>query len=155
MKSLYLFGVVVWVLLLSACDNAEEPVANTPPPTSKAAPSVAPVAPATLAPAAPPVEPKTASLKPSAQRLPAVNITASPAKRPTPKVLEMPELDLSIPEELLETVELGEALPQTPLLPSLFGHQQESDFRLNGRLISSDDEDKMFEGAELSFEFKN
>ncbi|QKE65708.1 hypothetical protein HNE05_10030 [Aquipseudomonas campi] len=80
-----------------------------------------------------------------------------------PQPLPPAKLDLRLPAELVEQMELGEPLqelPEQPLLPPLFGEKptEPGPFQLNGRLITNDQSEDYWdsvEGAELQFEFRN
>lgn len=67
---------------------------------------------------------------------------------------ELKPLDMSLPAELLETVEPGEPLRLEPVLPSLFGHEIKRDYRIDGRLIEGSDDEHLIEGAELRLEIR-
>lgn len=113
-------------LTLTACDQTQLP------PTS-------PVAPKTLEPANTPA--------PTAK--PVVPAKAASFKS------HAPELDLSVSDELIESLDLAKPVPPKPLLPELLGAQDTQAVRLNGRLITSEEPDKLIDGAELSLEIKN
>lgn len=159
-----LLPILLLALLSSGCGESPEPGKTAAPPPAVVAPRAAPAAKPVPKPVStvkiPPLKvdevvpaPSQASVKP-----PATSSSKAPAKTKAPAQakLEVPklELDLHLHEEMLEPIELGEPLPPTQLLPSLFGNKAQSDFRLNGRLINSEEEDKLFDGAELSFEFR-
>ncbi len=84
----------------------------------------------------------------------------SPPKRSTPppeKVeLPEPELDLHLPEELVEELTPGSNDESMRLLPPLFeGSRPSRSMQIGGRLISGDTEDEeLIEGAEIRLEFK-
>ena len=139
MKPLHTLALM---LALSGCDQPAPPA-----PPREAAPVAAPPEPP--AKPAPRPEPKSAPRpKPPESRM------AGAAKPAEPPTVALPPLDLSLPDELLEDLEPGEPLQQEPLLPSLFGREVKRDYRLNGRLIESSDEDHLFEGAELRLEIR-
>jgi len=84
----------------------------------------------------------------------------STAKRSTPppaKVeLPEPELDLRLPEELVEELAPGSGDESMRLLPPLFeGGGPSRSMQIGGRLISGEAEDEeLIEGAEIRLEFK-
>lgn len=84
----------------------------------------------------------------------------STAKRSTPppaKVeLPEPELDLRLPEELVEELAPGPGDESMRLLPPLFeGGGPSRSMQIGGRLISGEAEDEeLIEGAEIRLEFK-
>lgn len=166
--------------LLAACDESPKPV-PTPPriePATKPAgePSVATEAAPVLAPlvAAKP----TAITTPAAPRstagasqvaaakvqpVPESRVTTGKEHRQPVKPLSPSKLDLRLPAELVEQMELGEpldSLSSQPLLPPLFVEKpvEPGPFQLNGRLITNDQSEGYWnsvEGAELQFEFRN
>lgn len=146
-------SMICLVLALGACDKSEPEVVIAPTAVAPVAePVVEEVAPAPVTESVldqPEVSSKTAKVTPAKKPTPAANV------RPEPEVFEVPRLDLSVSQELLDALELGQPLPPEPLLPPLLGREAAQDFRLNGRLIMSDEEDRMFDGAELRLEFKN
>ncbi|AOE86274.1 hypothetical protein [Pseudomonas sp. TCU-HL1] len=79
-------------------------------------------------------------------------------KAPLPKA----KLDLTLPKDLVNQLESGDAMadmPDQPMLPKMFVEKPvpESPFQLNGKLITNEREDdywRSVEGAELQFEFK-
>lgn len=142
----------VLCLLLVACDEQQQRPApapvRTPAPARQAASVEAPVD------LPPPGVPAVA--KPD---IPVIN-RQKPAVLP---VLPSPPVDLSLPQELLEDLQLGEPIPPDQpqdLLPPLFVEKPEPkrNLQLNGRLLLNDDvkDDykKSVDGAELQLEFK-
>ena len=130
-------------LLLTACDPSEPPRPVEPPVPTPSTPA--------------PVEPAESPSKPTAE-VPARK-PAAPARRRAPEpevpsIEDHPVLDLSLPAELVESLEPGESPAANRLLPELFNRRVESDFRLGGRLIESQDEERLFEGAELTLEIR-
>lgn len=162
--------VLLPLLALAACDNEPAPpIEPVEPPKPRVSAPAVPLAQApVVAPAA----------KPSAKQA-SEPAKASPTPRPvanTPPVKDKPEvsvaktpiaeprleLDLSLPEELLESMESVEPFSElpSPLLPPLFDEQSaaSSPFQLQGKLITNERGDQDYweslEGAELQFEFK-
>ncbi|HLD66195.1 MAG TPA: hypothetical protein VJA19_09135 [Pseudomonas sp.] len=84
---------------------------------------------------------------------------ARPARKPLPaKKPPKPQLplDLSLPEELLETLQPLDASAEmdNAFLPPMFNEEPEDNpYQLNGRLITKERQDDI-EGAELQIEFK-
>ena len=90
-----------------------------------------------------------------------------PAKKAVPKSLpSLPAapVDLSVPQELIDELRLGEPIEAKnpePLLPPLFIEKPkpQSRFQLNGRLLLNeqikDDYAKSVDGAELQLQFKH
>lgn len=157
--------------LLVACDKeappkpgappAPPPVSSSPPP-AQPAPADVPAPPVESVPAADPkpvpspptpapklVPPTPAPIKPKE--------TLTTVKAPLPKA----KLDLSLPKDLVNQLEPGDAKDdvqgQAPL-PQLFAERPaENSFGLNGKLITNERETDAWhsvEGAELQFEFK-
>lgn len=156
--------ILALALVLSGCEEnsappkaAPEPAEPTPASTTQEA-EEAPVVPkgspppvkkppeSRVANTAAPASPAVVKVVPSSRE----STSALPAEDET----ELKPLDLSLPEELLETVEPGEPLQLEPVLPSLFGHDIKRDYRLNGRLIESDNGEHLVEGAELRLEIR-
>ncbi|WP_146224903.1 hypothetical protein [Aquipseudomonas alcaligenes] len=165
------------VTLLAACDQAPAP----PEPT----PAAEPAAPAVEQPKVPaqPVEvERTVEAKPEQPPAPprqdarvraappdkapeAARVLPKAAQEPAPKVEPLPadKLDLRLPDELVQRLELGAPLEQPerePLLPPLFVEKpaEPGPYQLNGRLITNDRVDDYWdsvEGAELQIEFRN
>jgi hypothetical protein len=86
---------------------------------------------------------------------------AAPAKSPAPPKpedveLAEPELDLHLPEELVEELMPAPGAEAARLLPPLFEKGKASQsMQIGGRLISGEDEDEaLIDGAEIRFEFK-
>ncbi|WP_373387966.1 hypothetical protein [Pseudomonas alcaligenes] len=154
------------VTLLAACDQAPAPPEPTPAPE--------PTAPAVEQPKVPaqPVEvERTVEAKPEQPPAPpdkapeAARVLPKAAQEPAPKVEPLPadKLDLRLPDELVQRLELGAPLEQSerePLLPPLFVEKpaEPGPYQLNGRLITNDRVDDYWdsvEGAELQIEFRN
>ena len=95
----------------------------------------------------------------------AARVLPKAAQKPAPKVEPPPadKLDLRLPDELVQRLELGAPLEQPerePLLPPLFVEKptEPGPYQLNGRLITNDRVDDYWdsvEGAELQIEFRN
>lgn len=138
---------------LAACDRADGPASQAP-----AAPAETP---AVSVPASAPAAEPAAALEPVAEPA-VVTDTKKPApalsrKTPKPQLTARSapiEYDLHLPQELLDAIESYEPLELEPLLPAFFGREAESDIRLNGRLLESPTEDRMFDGAELKIEIR-
>ncbi|MCO6057492.1 hypothetical protein NG726_12515 [Pseudomonas sp. MOB-449] len=174
MRSIRLIGACLAPLvLLVACDKDVPPKPKAPPapPPVSSSPPSAPVEPLPAvpdlapaasmpepvapppAPAPKPVTPPPAPVKPKQE--PPVETST---KAPLPKA----KLDLTLPKDLVNQLEPGDAtadLPSQPLLPKMFVEkpETESPFQLNGKLITNEREDdywRSVEGAELQFEFK-
>ncbi|XQE68681.1 hypothetical protein ACOAPY_08995 [Pseudomonas sp. P3C3] len=165
------------VTLLAACDQAPAPPKPTPAP-EPAAPAVeqpkVPAPPAEVErtveakpeqpPEAPRQEPRVRAAPPDKAPVEA-RVLPKPAQKPAPKVepLSPAALDLRLPDELVQRLELGAPLELTerePLLPPLFVEKpaEPSPYQLNGRLITNDRVDDYWdsvEGAELQIEFRN
>jgi outer membrane biosynthesis protein TonB len=84
-----------------------------------------------------------------------------PAKRPAPPKeeevqLAEPELDLHLPEELVEELMPAPSADAARLLPPLFENGKASQsMQIGGRLISGENDDEaLIDGAEIRFEFK-
>lgn len=144
----------VW---LTACDQTPEPDS----PSLPAAPKVTAPAPPPEPPKDPPRPAPQPAPKPAPR--PPVTVTQKPAPALSRKVPEEQqvtprqppfEFDLHLPQELLEAVEPYEPLELEPLLPAFFGREAENDIRLNGRLIESPTEERLFDGAELKIEIR-
>lgn len=153
----------VCVLLLTACGDDQPPVAQP-------APKPQPVGSDTLpgpdlkleAPALPAPESLTV-LEPEAEPdHAALPVKPNTQAVPKPEVISTP-LDLSLPPELLENLQLGEPIPDVQsasLLPPLFVEKTapEQTLKFGGRLLLNDEVDddytKSVEGAELQLEFK-
>lgn len=99
--------------------------------------------------------PPPALKKPAVAKPQVVRSTRKPPpveKAPEPQV----PLDLSLPEELLETLQPLETPMEmdSTLLPPMFREEpEENPFQLNGRLITKERQDEI-EGAELQIQFK-
>ncbi|MCQ4299768.1 hypothetical protein NAV11_07565 [Pseudomonas songnenensis] len=85
----------------------------------------------------------------------------APARRPEPPKpeeveLAEPELDLHLPDELVEALMPAPSAEAARLLPPLFEKGKASQsMQIGGRLISGEDDDEaLIEGAEIRFEFK-
>ena len=85
----------------------------------------------------------------------------APAKRPAPPKeeevqLAEPELDLHLPEELVEELMPAPSAEAARLLPPLFENGKASQsMQIGGRLISGENDDEaLIDGAEIRFEFK-
>lgn len=137
---------------LAACDQPpapEPPLGTSPEPQVEqpiAEPEPVPHAEPEPVPAA---EPVVVTKKPA----PALSKESPPEQRVTADRPSF-EFDLRLPQELLDAIEPGETLELEPLLPAFFGRETESDIRLNGRLIESPEEDRLFDGAELKIEIR-
>ena len=115
-------------------------------------------------PEAPRQEPRVRAAPPDKAPVEA-RVLPKPAQKPAPKVepLSPAALDLRLPDELVQRLELGAPLELTerkPLLPPLFVEKpvEPSPYQLNGRLITNDRVDDYWdsvEGAELQIEFRN
>lgn len=155
--------ILALALVLSGCEEtaappqaAPEPAEPAPTPTTQEV-EEAPAPPESSPPARkPPASRIAAPVVPSSPPTVAV-VPGSKGRTQTPPAedeTELRPLDLSLPEELLEAVEPGESLQLEPVLPSLFGHDIKRDYRLNGRLIESDNGEHLVEGAELRLEIR-
>lgn len=166
-------------MLISACDSAD-------PPARSASPSTSPADSAALAANADKAQleseaqaafqaeiqlPKSPESEPHAQaeRLtPAGQAQPNPAEKTVKPKVSSPSvareetpiphvaLDLSVPKELLKTLQPSDApddLDRTLLPPMFIERDEENPFQLNGRLITKDRQD-VIEGAELQFQFK-
>jgi hypothetical protein len=160
--------------LLAACDEpptSPKPVPASPeiePATNPAGESsvVAATAPAALAKSVMPQSQADVRLMP-AGKLPLAPVNRAKAdKDRVPSVNPQPptvRLDLRLPAELVEQMELDEPLaelPSEPLLPPLFGERpaEPGPFQLNGRLITNEQSKDYWdsvEGAEMQFEFRH
>jgi hypothetical protein len=135
--------------VLTACDQSGSPDA----PRGQA--SETPVAlPVELPPPAPEPAPEPEPVVISKKPQPALSKKPEPEKRVTESQPPF-EFDLRLPQELLDAVAPGETLELEPLLPAFFGRPTESNIRLNGRLIESPDEERLFDGAEVRIEIRN
>lgn len=155
--------ILALALVLSGCEEtaappqaAPEPAEPTPTPTTQEV-EEAPAPPESSPPARKPAESRVAA--PVAPSTPPTVAVAPGSKGrtqtpPTEDETVLQPLDLSLPEELLEAVEPGEPLQLEPVLPSLFGHDIKRDYRLNGRLIESNDGEHLVDGAELRLEIR-
>lgn len=167
MRSISSLCAALALLLLAGCDKEPPapPKAPPAPPPITLAPE--PVVPGAGEPAqvAPPPEPVPATPEPAPKPVspPPAPANATPPEPPSVKApLPKAKLDLSLPSELVEQVQPGDAtdaLPEQPLLPQMFVEKPlpESPFQLNGKLITNEREDdywRSVEGAELQFEFK-
>jgi hypothetical protein len=160
--------------LLTACDEPPKPAlpAAMPQPEAPAPASPAEVAPPAKAALQPPVtapEPVAPTRAAPPDKAPAVASSKprgaeTPATRPRPKEEALPpvQLDLRLPDELVQRLEPGVPLEvaEQPLLPALFVEKpaELSPYQLNGRLITNDQVDDYWdsvEGAELQIEFRN
>ncbi|MWV18143.1 hypothetical protein F3I16_19045 [Pseudomonas sp. L-22-4S-12] len=170
MTAFRLTALLLALGLLAACDEPPKPPAPVPTPPSIAAPPAGPGEPPARVAAPPAVSP--VQTQPAAQNKPEPRapvrqqaksqpVAKAQAERPTR--LPPVKLDLRLPAELVEQMELGEPLaelPSEPLLPPLFGEKpaEPGPFQLNGRLITNDESEDYWdsvEGAELQFEFRN
>lgn len=145
---------------LAACDQPEQAEQARAPAvpalsTSETPPPAEPQ-PATAAQPAPVPAKKPAPIQPA-------TVTGKPAtvlSRKMPEEQQVTarqppfEVDLHLPQELLDALEPYEPLELEPLLPAFFGREPESGVRLNGRLIESPTEERMFDGAELKIEIR-
>lgn len=165
------------VTLLAACDQAPAP----PEPTSAPEPA-APAVEQPKVPAQPVEVERTVEAKPEQPPAPprqeprvrtappdkapeAARVLPKAVHKPAPKVEVLPadKLDLRLPDELVQRLELGAPLEQPerePLLPPLFVEKpaEPGPYQLNGRLITNDRVDDYWdsvEGAELQIEFRN
>ncbi|AYC33315.1 hypothetical protein D3880_13565 [Pseudomonas cavernae] len=165
-------GLVLLLSLLGACGDSEPPVPKVPPSAPLPKPPVTEpvVPPISLPPTQPPETtkpqykaplPKPAPATPAPETKPDLVVKQAPVKveeAPVPQA----KLDLSLPEDLVQSLEPAEPLStaeQKPLLPQMFAPKPpaESPFQLNGKLITNEREDdylRSVEGAELQFEFK-
>ena len=165
------------VTLLAACDQAPAPPEPTPAP-EPAAPAVeqpkVPAQPIEVErtveakpeqPPAPPRQDARVRAAPPDKAPEAARVLPKSAQEPAPKVEPLPadKLDLRLPDELVQRLELGAPLEQPerePLLPPLFVEKpaEPGPYQLNGRLITNDRVDDYWdsvEGAELQIEFRN
>lgn len=165
-------GVLV-VVLLAGCDG-DEPTRETRSQPQQQAPAVsadpAPV-PESPAPAStlevprqqdePPAIEIESAAEPETPAEPKLTVKVSPpAPRKAPPApsgesLPPPKLDLSLPEDWVETLEEGEPT-ESHLLPPLFAApQEEPSVHVSGRLIPGvEDDETVIDGAQLDFEFK-
>lgn len=148
----------VW---LAACDQTPEPDSpRVPAPPRVENPSAA--APPTAKPEPPPKPAPVLAPKPQAPAIvvkqppePKVPLARKAPEDPQVTARQPPlELDLHLPQELLDAIEPYEALELEPLLPAFFGREDEEGIRLNGRLIESPTEERLFDGAELKIEIR-
>lgn len=146
----YLLCALV-VPFLVACDqqtSTEHPQASAK--AEKTEARVAPPAPPPAAKVVPDKPASTAAAKPRA---------AAPEQPPVVKPAEHAELDLSVPDEVLEELNANDTslveVP-APLLPPLFVDKipGQPPLQLSGRLITGEGRDDAVEGAEVQFEFK-
>ena len=150
--------VLLALALLSGCDQQEpeikpvavviepQPVTDTPDTATAAEPA-----------------PLQLALQEAIKEPVATPVAPKPAAKPKPVVeqkLEMPTLDLSLPDDLLQgfTQEL-DVQDHEQLLPELFhpSNEQPPSFSISGRLINDPQEENYFdsvEGAELQIEFR-
>ena len=165
------------VTLLAACDQAPAPPEPTTAP-EPAAPAVeqpkVPAQPVEVErtveakpeqPPAPPRQEPRVRAAPPDKAPEAARVLPKAAQKPAPKVEPPPadKLDLRLPDELVQRLELGAPLEQPerePLLPPLFVEKpaEPGPYQLNGRLITNDRVDDYWdsvEGAELQIEFRN
>lgn len=165
MRSIRLACACLALTLLVACDKeappkpgappAPPPVSSSPPPAPPA-PPVEPVPAADPKPVPPPPAPAPKLVPPTPAPIkPKENLTT--VKAPVPKVT----LDLSLPKDLVDQLEPGDAKDDVQgqaVLPQLFAEKPaENSFGLNGKLITNERETDAWhsvEGAELQFEFK-
>ena len=143
---LHVFAVAV-AALLAACGD-DQPVS-----------SAAPAESATLEQQAAVPEPVINTAAPVPAAVPAKKA----APQPLPSLPAAP-IDLSVPQELIDELRLGEPFEvknPEPLLPPLFLEKPkpQSKFQLNGRLLLNeqikDDYAKSVDGAELQLQFKH
>ncbi len=171
-----LIWAVLALTLLAACDKEAPPKPKAPPapPPMSSSPAPAPAAPAEAPPSAAPEQPAPA---PEAKPVPSPAPTPRPVSPPpmpvTPKEPvqtasakavspQAMTLDLSLPDDLSDTLqpdEVADELPVLPVLPQMFVEKPvpESPVQLNGKLLTNEREDdywRSVEGAELQFEFK-
>lgn len=130
-------------LLLAACSDDQAPSPAEPAPPSL------------------PAEVPAAAVVPPAPRAASESV-----KKPRPPALpELPHapVDLSLPDELIEDLQLGKPIPaeqEQALLPPLFVEKPaaQGKLQLNGRLLFNeeikDDYVKSVEGAELQLQYK-
>lgn len=162
-------------LLLAACDSGDKPAG---PPNEPARPKpitqVEPAAPHKELPppvATKPVVADTSAAKPVREApAPAAPVVKSKGKAtekfedaPAEAVtLAKPKLDLSLPRELVESLEpeakqKAAAKSESGLLPPMFAEKENAQqpFQLSGRVISNEIERSSgIEGAELQFQFR-
>lgn len=171
MTAFRLTALLLALGLLAACDEPPKPPAPVPTPPSITAPPAGPgeplaraaVQPAVSAAQAQPAVPQDKPEPRAPVRQGAKSPPAAKAQAERPTRLPPVKLDLRLPAELVEQMELGEPLaelPSEPLLPPLFGEKpaEPGPFQLNGRLITNDGSEDYWdsvEGAELQFEFRN
>ncbi|MCY1294922.1 hypothetical protein D9M70_442400 [compost metagenome] len=168
MRPIRLTCAFLALTLLAACDKEAPPRPNAPPapPPMSTNPAPEPAAPsqapAPAAPVQPAPEPKPAT--PPAPRPvspPPVPVTPNtPAETATAQAPQ-PEarLDLSLPKDLDDTLEVNAVTDEMPVLPQMFVGKPapEGPFHFNGKLITNERETDAWhsvEGAELQFEFK-
>lgn len=162
-------------LLLAACDSGDKPAG---PPNEPARPKpvtqVEPAGPRKELPppvATKPVVADSSAAKPAPQTpAPAAPVVKSkgkakgtPAETPVEDVtLAKPKLDLSLPRELVESLEpeakqKATAKSESGLLPPMFAEKEnvQQPFQLSGRVISNElERNSGIEGAELQFHFR-
>jgi hypothetical protein len=160
MKSIFPAAWLLICLLVSAqpvsvmaASVQDKPAASTPskkpPPEKNLAPAKKTV----------PVKKKAAAEK----KRPPIASKSKPASEVVKTQLPSPNLDLSLPKDMVDELKpIGTvSLPKRePVLPQMFGDKS-SQFQLNGRLISNEmklqlrnEERRDVEGAALEFEFK-
>lgn len=136
-----------------AASAQEKPAADTPSkkttPTKKTTPAKKTA----------PVKKKVAAVK----KRPPIAAKSKPASEVVKTQLPSADLDLSLPEDMVEELKPVGTVPlpkREPVLPQMFGDKS-SQFQLNGRLISNEmqlqlrnEERREVEGAALEFEFK-
>ena len=162
---------VLMVALLAGCDR-EEPSTEpaSPLPHQPAPPAASDVAPSVSEPLS--VEPQVEQgeppdieiesvAEPEAPTEPKLTVKVSPPSPrkartpPSEETLPAPELDLSLPEDWLETLEEAEPT-ESALLPPLFAvPESEPAVHVSGRLIPWVEKDEtVIDGAQLDFEFR-
>ncbi|WP_095196545.1 translation initiation factor 2 [Pseudomonas sp. Irchel 3A7] len=130
-----------------AASAQEKPAAGTPSKKTTPAKKTAPV------------KKKVAAVK----KRPPIAAKSKPASEVVKTQLPSADLDLSLPEDMVEELKPVGTVPlpkREPVLPQMFGDKS-SQFQLNGRLISNEmqlqlrnEERREVEGAALEFEFK-
>jgi hypothetical protein len=146
-------------LSLAACDSGDKPAG---PPNEPAKPTpVTRVEPEASRKGPPPVATRAAA--PAAPVLKSKGKTADEGGGASAEevALTKPELDLSLPRELVESLEpagMREARTQSEdgLLPPMFAEKDDDQqpFQLSGRIISNEIQRNGIEGAELQFHFR-
>ena len=119
-----------------------------------------------------PIEAAPAKKKPAAgkqatpvKKRPPIASKSKPASEVAKTELPSTKLDLSLPKDMVQELKPVGTVPlvrREPLLPQMFGDKSgNSDFQLNGRLISNEMQLQLrnevrheVEGAALDFEFK-